>query len=128
MKFLQEKIRFILTKKQYARLIVTAISIVMLTVHCYAAADTSKLFETMQTALQGILSIVGAGIAVFGVVHLVESQSSHDPTQRSAGMKELGAGLGIILVGNILIPVFIDIAKSGMSSGGSGETPPASTG
>jgi len=108
----------IIKQKRYAVLITSAVTIVALTVRSFAtgAVDTSELFSAMQTALQAILSLIGAGVAVFGIVHLIESQSSHDPNQKSAGIKELAAGLGVIIVGNILIPVFINMAQSAMGS------------
>jgi len=107
-----------LKQRKYAVLITVAVTVVMLTVQIYAdsVVDTTELFDGIKKALQAILSIVGAGIAVFGAVHLIESQSSHDPTQRSAGIKELAAGLGVIIVGNILIPVFITMAQSAMNA------------
>lgn len=110
--------RKILKQKQYAALVTAVAVMFALTMPSYATGtvDTSALFDKMQTVLQAILSVVGAGIAVFGVVHLIESQSSHDPSQKSAGMKEVGAGLGIIIIANALIPVFIDIARNAMSS------------
>jgi len=106
----------ILKQRKYAVLITAAITLTVLTVQSYAVVGTDELFTGIETALQAILSIVGAGIAVFGAVHLIESQSSHDPTQRAAGIKELAAGLGVIIVGNIVVPVFIIMAQSAMGS------------
>jgi len=97
--------------KRYAVLLVMTVAIFLLT-----GLDTSKFFTTMETALQAVLTLIGAGVAVFGVVHLIESQSSHDPNQKSAGIKELAAGLGIIVVGNLLVPVFVSMAKDAMNS------------
>jgi len=54
-----------------------------------------------------ILTIAGGGIATFGIVHLIEAQSSQDPQAKSAGVKQLAAGIGLIIVANLLIPAFI---------------------
>ncbi|MDR0919601.1 MAG: Maff2 family protein [Oscillospiraceae bacterium] len=62
----------------------------------------------MKTGLMAVISITGAGLAVFGVIHLIEAQASTDPNAKSTAIKQLAGGLGLVIVGAIMIPIFID--------------------
>jgi hypothetical protein len=72
-----------------------------------AGFDTTEILPKVETALILVVSITGIGIAIFGVLHLIEAQSGNDPNAKSTGIKQLAAGLGMVVIANLLIPVFI---------------------
>ena len=64
-----------------------------------------QFFASAVTTLQTLVVALGAGLAVWGVVNLLEGYGSDNPGAKSQGMKQLMAGGGIILLGTTLIPV-----------------------
>jgi hypothetical protein len=48
---------------------------------------------------------LGAGLAVWGVVNLLEGYGSDNAAAKSQGIKQLMAGGGIIVLGTTLIPL-----------------------
>ena len=61
----------------------------------------SNAIETLQT----LVVALGAGLAVWGVVNLLEGYGSDNPGAKSQGIKQLMAGGGIVLLGMNLIPL-----------------------
>ena len=57
------------------------------------------------TVLQTLVIALGAGLAVWGVVNLLEGYGNDNPGAKSQGMKQLMAGLGLILLAIVLVPV-----------------------
>ena len=57
------------------------------------------------TVLQTLVVALGAGLAVWGVVNLMEGYGNDNPGAKSQGMKQLMAGGGIAVVGMTLIPL-----------------------
>ena len=47
----------------------------------------------------------GAGLAVGGVVNLMEGYGNDNPGAKSQGIKQLMAGGGVVLIGTTLIPL-----------------------
>jgi len=62
-------------------------------------------FSSAVTTLQTLVVALGAGLAVWGVINLLEGYGSDNPGAKSQGMKQLMAGGGIALVGIVLIPL-----------------------
>ena len=60
-----------------------------------SAVDTLKL----------LVVALGAGLAVWGVVNLLEGYGSDNAAAKSQGIKQLMAGGGIIVLGTTLIPL-----------------------
>ena len=54
------------------------------------------------TVLQTLVIALGAGLAVWGVVNLMEGDN---PGAKSQGIKQLMAGGGVVLIGTTLIPL-----------------------
>lgn len=52
-----------------------------------------------------IAMAMGAGIAIWGGMHLFEGYSSDNPGAKSQGIKQLVAGGGIVIIGFVLIPM-----------------------
>lgn len=48
---------------------------------------------------------LGAGLAVWGVINLLEGYGSDNPGAKSQGMKQLMAGGGVVLIGLNLVPM-----------------------
>ncbi|MCB5774389.1 Maff2 family protein, partial [Ruminococcus callidus] len=48
-----------------------------------------------------------AGLGVWGVVNLIEGYGNDNPGAKSQGMKQLMAGLALILLGIVMIPVLV---------------------
>ena len=62
-------------------------------------------FTSAVNTLQTLVVALGAGLAVWGVINLLEGYGSDNPGAKSQGMKQLMAGGGIILLGTTLVPL-----------------------
>ncbi len=60
--------------------------------------DTSSFISTACTVLKSVICLIGAGVGVWGVVNLLEGYGNDNPGAKSQGMKQLMAGLGLILL------------------------------
>lgn len=67
--------------------------------------DTSSFISTACTVLKSVICLIGAGVGVWGVVNLLEGYGNDNPGAKSQGMKQLMAGLGLILLAIVLVPV-----------------------
>ena len=61
-------------------------------------------FASAVTTLQTLVIALGAGLAVWGVINLLEGYGNDNPGAKSQGMKQLMAGGGVALIGMILVP------------------------
>ena len=52
-----------------------------------------------------LVMALGAGLAVWGVINLLEGYGSDNPAAKSQGIKQLMAGGGVVLIGLQLIPL-----------------------
>ena len=66
---------------------------------------TMEFFNQAITVLQTLVVAIGAGLGVWGVVNLMEGYGNDNPGAKSQGMKQLMAGLGLILLAIVLVPV-----------------------
>ena len=57
------------------------------------------------TVLQTLVVALGAGLAVWGVVNLMEGYGADNPASKSQGVKQLMAGGGIMLLGLKVVPL-----------------------
>jgi hypothetical protein len=60
--------------------------------------------EAVNTLSVRVIAL-GAGLAVWGVINLLEGYGSDNPSAKSQGIKQLMAGGGIILIGVQLVPM-----------------------
>lgn len=67
--------------------------------------DTSSFITTACTVLKSVICLIGGGVGVWGIVNLLEGYGNDNPGAKSQGMKQLMAGLGLILLAIILVPV-----------------------
>ncbi len=52
---------------------------------------------------------LGAGLAVWGLINLLEGYGGDNPAAKSQGVKQLVAGGGVALIGATLIPLLATI-------------------
>ena len=62
-------------------------------------------FTSAVDTLQTLVVALGAGLAVWGVINLLEGYGSDNPAAKSQGIKQLMAGGGVVLIGTQLIPL-----------------------
>lgn len=62
-------------------------------------------FSSAIDTLQTLVIALGAGLAVWGVINLLEGYGADNPAAKSQGVKQLMAGGGVILLGGTLIPL-----------------------
>ena len=62
-------------------------------------------FTSAVSTLQTLVVALGAGLAVWGVINLLEGYGSDKAGAKSQGMKQLMAGGGVILLGLTLVPM-----------------------
>ena len=55
--------------------------------------------------LKIIVIAIGAGLAAWGGINLLEGYGNDNPGAKSQGIKQLMAGGGIVLIGTTLIPM-----------------------
>ena len=67
--------------------------------------DTSTFITTACTVLKSVISLIGGGVSLWGIVNLLEGYGNDNAGAKSQGMKQLMAGLGLILLAIILVPV-----------------------
>ena len=64
-----------------------------------------EFFNSAIEVLKVLVMALGAGLAVWGVVNLLEGYGSDNPAAKSQGIKQLMAGGGVVLIGTTLIPM-----------------------
>ena len=64
-----------------------------------------EFFNQAIDSLKILVMALGAGLAVWGVINLLEGYGSDNPAAKSQGMKQLMAGGGVVLIGMQLIPL-----------------------
>ena len=64
-----------------------------------------QFFTEAINVLQTLVIALGAGLAVWGVVNLLEGYGNDNPGAKSQGIKQLMAGGGVVLLGTSLIPL-----------------------
>ena len=62
-------------------------------------------FSSAVDILQTLVVAIGAGLAVWGVINLLEGYGNDNPGAKSQGIKQLMAGGGVALIGVTLIPL-----------------------
>lgn len=97
-----------ITKKAILTMMTMAVMSCLFSVNAFAATgevDTSSFISTACTVLKSVICLIGAGVGVWGVVNLLEGYGNDNPGAKSQGMKQLMAGLGLILLAIVLVPV-----------------------
>ena len=61
-------------------------------------------FTNSVTALKTVVTAIGAGVAVWGIINLLEGYGNDNPGAKSQGIKQLMAGGGIVIIAQTVIP------------------------
>ena len=64
-----------------------------------------EFFTTAVSSLSTVVTAIGAGVGVWGVINLMEGYGNDNPGAKSQGMKQLMAGGGVALIGMTLVPL-----------------------
>ena len=64
-----------------------------------------SFFNSAINILQTLVVAIGAGLAVWGVINLLEGYGNDNPGAKSQGIKQLMAGGGVALIGTQLVPL-----------------------
>jgi hypothetical protein len=67
--------------------------------------QSMEFFTEAINVLKVLVIALGAGLAVWGVINLLEGYGNDNPGAKSQGMKQLMAGGGVVLIGIKLIPM-----------------------
>ena len=62
-------------------------------------------FTSAINILQTLVVAIGAGLAVWGVINLLEGYGNDNP----GGIKQLMAGGGVVLIGTQLVPLLANL-------------------
>ena len=62
-------------------------------------------FSSTVEVLQTLVTAIGAGLGIWGLVNLLEGYGNDNPGAKSQGMKQLMAGGGVALIGITLVPL-----------------------
>lgn len=54
--------------------------------------------------LQTLVTLIGAGLGLWGIVNLMEGYGNDNPGAKSQGMKQFMSGAGIVIIGQVLVP------------------------
>ncbi len=99
-------------KKILTSVLTAALMVTMCTITAFAAdAAVPEFFTKAINVLKTVVLLIGGGVAVWGVINLLEGYGNDNPGAKSQGMKQLMAGVGIALIGIILVPMLPDLFK-----------------
>ena len=62
-------------------------------------------FTSAIDVLQTLVIALGAGLAIWGAVNLLEGYGQDNPASKSQGIKQLMAGGGVATIGVVLVPL-----------------------
>ena len=84
-----------------AKMMVLAFTLMMV----FPMQAQAAAFITEAIDILGVVIIaIGGGLGIWGVVNLLEGYGNDNPGAKSQGIKQLMAGLGLILLGLLAIP------------------------
>ena len=63
-----------------------------------------EFFTTAITGLSTVVTAIGGGLGVWGVVNLLEGYGNDNPGAKSQGIKQLMGGVGIAIIAQTVIP------------------------
>ena len=78
----------------------------------FHGSDYWKIMEIITssfTTLKTLVIALGAGLAVWGIINLLEGYGNDNPGAKSQGMKQLMAGGGIIILAINVIPLLTNL-------------------
>ncbi len=77
--------------------------------HIFTAFLGMAFFASAVGALQIVVTAIGAGIGVWGIINLLEGYGNDNSSGKSQGIKQLMAGGGIVIIAQTLIPLLTSL-------------------
>ena len=71
-----------------------------------------EFFTTAVNGLKIVVTAIGAGIGVWGVINLLEGYGNDNAGAKSQGIKQLMSGGGIIIIAQTVIPQLSNLFSS----------------
>ena len=65
---------------------------------------TMDFFVSSISSLTVVITAIGAGIGLWGIINLLEGYGNDNPGAKSQGIKQLMAGGGIVIIAQTVIP------------------------
>ncbi|GAU79892.1 Maff2 family mobile element protein [Fusibacter sp. 3D3] len=62
-------------------------------------------FDSAIDTLVTLVTALGAGLGVWGIINLLEGYGNDNPGAKSQGIKQLMAGGGVVLIATQLVPL-----------------------
>ena len=62
-------------------------------------------FSSTVEVLQTLVTAIGPGLGIWGLVNLLEGYGNDNPGAKSQGIKQLMAGGGVALIGTTVVPL-----------------------
>ena len=62
-------------------------------------------FSSTVEVLQTLVTAIGAGLGIWGLVNLLEGYGNDNPGAKSQGIKQHMAGGGVALIGTTVVPL-----------------------
>lgn len=66
-------------------------------------------FNSAVTTMSTLVTALGGGLGVWGVINLMEGYGSDNPAAKSQGVKQLMAGGGVMLLGLKVVPLLASL-------------------
>lgn len=63
-----------------------------------------EFFTTAIGGLETVVTAIGGGVGVWGVINLLEGYGNDNPGAKSQGMKQFISGVGIAIIAQTVIP------------------------
>lgn len=70
----------------------------------FVTLSGTAFFTTAVNGLKTVVTAIGAGLAVWGVINLLEGYGNDNPGAKSQGIKQLMAGGGVVIIAQTVIP------------------------
>lgn len=84
---------------------ITTITCISMICSITASAAAQSFMTNSISVLTTVVSLIGGGVGLWGFINLLEAYGSENAGSKSQGIKQLVAGIGIIIVANTLIPL-----------------------
>lgn len=68
-----------------------------------------EFFNSAIETLGTLTIALGAGLGVWGLVNMLEGYGNDNAGSKSQGIKQLMAGAGIGIIGEVLVPLLADL-------------------
>lgn len=63
-----------------------------------------EFFQAGIGVLETLVTLIGAGLGLWGVVNLLEGYGNDNPGAKSQGIKQFMSGAGLVLIAQLLVP------------------------